>query len=653
MAERRNRKETTGGDWVESIASRSKRGAEEVRRVLERYNIKPRSEIAIPRRLTIRSVEFKGQKSVVGAQAPIDFEWTDLAPGLHAILSGRNLRGKTTLLFIMRWCLTGRRHLPSEMKEWFATVSLKFTLDKRSYEVRVSDAVKSEGQLIRFEEERELPVGVFASEDEFEEVMSAFFMSELGLERLKNHTVREGKSVDQEHDWPWLSTSMTIEPDPSVLFGSTALAAMPLRMMQMFVGMPMVGTRNDLTAVVGRLNHDARQAEELQKRARTHADARIVDLQKTLDETKKRIKSKPSMRELRDAVQKASVRYAACEEQLRRLKIVRTAVQADAFAAKESYDRARRELREFKESRDAGFIFRALKPECCPSCDEVITEQRRKTTEEQHICVVCGTPDRPEAMGLVAGEEERLVHAVAEAKSEWESQDARERSASRDVVGQEGRLQAAERECRQAEKAIEDPQPHLDAERECIRLEAQIEELRRPVGPGHAAHNDDREIILAAEAVAKDVMKPDQDKILARVSELTADYARRFGIENLEQLSIDGGPRMKLTKSGQSSYFTHQTAGEKVRLKVAATLAILKIAETEGVGRHPGLLLIDSPGANEMVTQDYEKLIGGLAELAVELPHLQIFITGIDKPAIRERVSFKNVRYAKGDKYLW
>jgi hypothetical protein len=651
MAERRKPKEA-GADWVESIASKSKRSVDEVRRALERYNIKPRAEIAIPHRLTIRSVVFTGQKSV-GAQTPIDFEWANLGPGLHAILSGRNLRGKTTLLSIMRWCLTGRRSLPSEMKEWFASVSLRFTLDERSFEVRLSDAVKSEGKLIRFDEEREIPVRVFASEDEFEEVMSAFFMSELGLERLTNHTVRDGKSVDQEHDWPWLSTAMTIEPDPGALFGSTALAAMPLRMMQMFVGMPLVGTRNNLTAAVGRLTHETRQAEELQKRARTQAEARIAELENGLDEARKRIQAKPSTRELRQAVQAANVRYAACEEQLRRLKIVRTAVGADASASKESYDRARRELREFRESRDAGFIFRALKPECCPSCDEVITEQRRKTTEEQHVCVVCSTPDRPQAAGLVAAEEARLVEAVEEAKAEWETQNGRAQSANQDVVDQEGRLLEAERECRRAEQAVEDPQPHLDAERDCIRLEAQIEELRRPLVMTREVEGDDRDILSAAETVAKDLMKPDQDVILTRVSELTANYARRFGIENLEKLSIDGATRMKLTKGGQQSYFSAQTAGEKVRLKVAATLAILKIAETEGVGRHPGLLLVDSPGANEMVAPDYEKLIAGLADLATELPHLQIFITGIDKPAIRERVPCSNLRYAEGDEYLW
>jgi len=279
MAERRKPKETSA-DWVESIASKSKRTAEDVREVLERYNIKPRTEIAIPRRLAIRSILFKGQKTV-SAQTPINFEWRDLGPGLHAIVSGRNLRGKTTLLSIMRWCLTGRRSLPSEMKEWFTTVSLRFTLDERSYEVRLSDAVKSEGKLIRFDEGREIAVRVFASEDEFEEVMSAFFMSELGLERLTNHTVRDGKSVDQDHDWPWLSTAMSIEPDPGALFGSMPLAAMPLRMMQMFVGMSLVGMRNDLTAAVGRLSHETKKAEEARKRVRAQAEGRIAELKKT------------------------------------------------------------------------------------------------------------------------------------------------------------------------------------------------------------------------------------------------------------------------------------------------------------------------------------------------------------------------------------
>jgi hypothetical protein len=42
MVERRKSRET-GADWVESIASKSKRSVDEVKQALERYNIKPKS----------------------------------------------------------------------------------------------------------------------------------------------------------------------------------------------------------------------------------------------------------------------------------------------------------------------------------------------------------------------------------------------------------------------------------------------------------------------------------------------------------------------------------------------------------------------------------------------------------------------------------
>jgi hypothetical protein len=641
-----------GAPWIESIAAKSKKTVEEVKAALDRHGIKPRAEIAIPRRLTVRSLSFTGHKTV-GAQAPINFVWPDLGPGLHAILSGRNLRGKTTVLSVFRWCLTGRRSLPSEMKEWFNTVSLKFNLDEKLYEVDISDAVASRGRLVRFDEGRAITVREFSSESEFEEVMSAFFMHELGLERLTNHTVRDGKSVDQDHDWPWLSTSMMIEPDPKALFGSHPLAAMPLRMMQMFVGMPWVGTRNDLISALSRVDHETKQTEELQTRASKQREGRIVELERDLEDARKRLQEVPSTRELRQAVLSANAKFATSEERVRRLKVLRTSAETDTASAKESFDRTRRDLRELKESTEAGFIFRALKPECCPSCDEVITEQRRKTNEESHVCVICATPDRPQSTSEAAAEEARLIEAVEQAKAEWERQSGRLQTAAQDFDDEEGRLRDAERECREAEEAIEAPQPHFEAERDCIRWEAQIEELRRPAVLVRETSGSDRDILAAADQVTKDWMKPDQEAILVRVSELAGEYARRFGIENLERLTIDGGTRMKLSKGGQQPYFSSQTAGERVRLKVAATLAILKIAETEGVGRHPGLLLVDSPGANEMVAPDYEKLITGLADLATELPHLQIFITGIDKPTIRDRVPCSNVRYAEGDEYLW
>ena len=68
-------------------------------------------------------------------------------------------------------------------------------------------------------------------------------------------------------------------------------------------------------------------------------------------------------------------------------------------------------------------------------------------------------------------------------------------------------------------------------------------------------------------------------------------------MEGLEGARLKGNTHLDLVKGGVTVPFGEQTAGEKARLKIATTLALIKIAEQRGIGRHPGLLLIDSPGA--------------------------------------------------------
>ncbi|WGI73336.1 hypothetical protein QC756_13275 [Sinorhizobium meliloti] len=141
-------------------------------------------------------------------------------------------------------------------------------------------------------------------------------------------------------------------------------------------------------------------------------------------------------------------------------------------------------------------------------------------------------------------------------------------------------------------------------------------------------------ILSAAEDVTKSIYKAEQDRILGLVSDLTAEYAREFGMVSLESVELNGAGQMRLVKLGSATSFRHQTDGEKARLKVAATLAMLKVAEREGVGRHPGLLLIDSPKSNEMIDKDYAMLIEGLTGLTEELKTVQVIITGIAQPVV-------------------
>jgi hypothetical protein len=108
-----------------------------------------------------------------------------------------------------------------------------------------------------------------------------------------------------------------------------------------------------------------------------------------------------------------------------------------------------------------------------------------------------------------------------------------------------------------------------------------------------------------------------------------------------------------LVKGGSETSYGNCTDGEKLRLKVAALLAMIKVGEASRVGRHPGLLMIDSPGAQEIAREDLDQLIGGLEEVSKEFGHLQVFIAAMSSPVVVDHVPAERMRHAAGDTPLW
>lgn len=643
---------------LEDVAKRAKRSVDDVRAVLGRHGINPRAGIAIPKHLIIRSIAFEGEKSGKGS-GPIKFRWPKaeqdiLGPGLWAITSHRNLRGKSTLLGMLKWCLNGRRAgvIPDEMDEWFQTVVCRFELAGQLYEVNLFDAVRSCGDLWRIEGERRIRVAPFASPGEFEATMSEFFMGQLGLQRIVvNAAAGDGQGYDQPHDWVWLSGAMVIDPNPNVLFGSVAIGGLATRMMQMYLGVPWTGTYNDIVAAEARVRNEAKHASQTADRARSQRQARIAELESELTDLATRLDGLPQEEDDRVALRAANRAFAEAEARQRAASIKLVEVGADVSAAKEALANARRELQDLQDSTAAGFVFRALKPVCCPSCDEVFTDERRAETQQNHVCVVCQTADKPGDDPKIR--EAELRTAVDEAKHQAGLQSDRYEEV-RSLVRKAGEdRDAAEQLSLEIERRLAAPSDRRDLELQIALVKAKVEEARRGDDPRAASGSSDDEVIKAAHTEFENAFKPTQAAVLKEVSDLIRDYAVRFGIENLEEASLKGNANLPLVKGGKPTSFGRQTAGERVRLKIAATLAILKVAETYGVGRHPGLLLIDSPGANEMVDKDYENLFKGLSEVARELKHLQVFIAAIESPIVKAAVPFANTLYAAGDEYLW
>jgi ABC-type ATPase with predicted acetyltransferase domain len=81
---------------------------------------------------------------------------------------------------------------------------------------------------------------------------------------------------------------------------------------------------------------------------------------------------------------------------------------------------------------------------------------------------------------------------------------------------------------------------------------------------------------------------------------------------------------------GAQSFFGKQSPGEQVRLRIAVVIALLRVGARLGISTHPGLVLIDSPKAEEVQDFDAAVVFKELAELAAS-NHIQVLITTADR----------------------
>jgi hypothetical protein len=112
---------------------------------------------------------------------------------------------------------------------------------------------------------------------------------------------------------------------------------------------------------------------------------------------------------------------------------------------------------------------------------------------------------------------------------------------------------------------------------------------------------------------------------------------------------------MRIEKGGVvAGAFSAQSPGERLRLRIATVIALLRVGTRLNIATHPGLLMIDSLRAEEVQDTDAHALLDSLVEIAADTPGLQILTTSIDQALPDARLPDDAVlRPAAGDDALW
>ncbi|NVO26811.1 hypothetical protein HJ526_05230 [Donghicola sp. C2-DW-16] len=641
------------GNWLETIAAKTELPLQETSQRLRKWGIVP-DRVARPApSFIIKRLAFSGDKKgeIVGR---IDLDWDGLGPGVWAVTSETNLRGKSSVLEIILWCLRGKpKGLQDDVRSWLSHVVLEFCIDAERYRVSF-DLLggKPNGRLERLdlggayhELER------FTSDEGFALVMAQFMMDTLDLDVLTSMQGGEGVKKKVEHGWPALSNVFYLGGEHKVLLGGDAeMAGLPARIFQMYVGLPWASTKAHVTTAKKEL--DQRQANAARETQRFEAEAKAAQerLEQDIVAARAQLATLPTEMTTAEALRHAGQSVTSATIKMAELQTRAAKADADAEKIIEVSLEDERAVRDLRESIVATRFFNGLKPKCCPRCETEVPTTRIRAEVSDLACSLCAEAI-PENLFEDVSEELEAAEAQAiaskSAADRAKATQAEARTAANEATKSLGAAQAQLAEVVRGS----DFAAKREAELELARLEGALRE--RSMAPKETLPDPDAELIAVAEKETAKAYDMGRTGIIDALNAEILPLARRLGIEALESVKLDSGGKMKVEKGGTSTSFTKVTAGERLRLQLATAIALLRVGRKLGIGRHPGLLVIDSPSKEEVSKVNLEALLAELRTIAEEIEALQVIVAGTDLDEIVGALGEEHCLIARGKEYVW
>lgn len=579
--------------------------------------------------LAIRRIAFSGVKRATKYKdGPYQFTWSDLGPGLFGILSpDANQIGKSTVLDVIVWALRGRpRSLKPEVRAWIDEVELEFTIGGERYCVSFTDLDGApQGKLVLQAPGPARTLQTFKGEDHFEQVMGNLMMERFALQPIPNvsHTGEEASQFT--HAWTAYVASMFIEGSHPAILGDVTTGALWWRMLQLFMGMPYAATHMALRNAVT-LDQAHAEGAAVARTAQARFSVEIKHLEGETRRLKDLLAKETGVAISARELDELSTQNAALVRESSDLQMRIAELEIASAALRIQRDEARATQRRLKEGAASRKVFAGLDPVCCPRCASAFEKERSLAEEAEGRCAVCDRStlnDDAEALeealeaARVRVEELQVVEKAAESKLD----------AARDELSTvvKSRTEVAGK-VRQAESQASEIRRRRELEDEALRVAGALDQLKALARRDVPDHSAERLVILkAAEQIAEARMKAASSHVMSKLGDEMVLIAQRFGFKGLESVTVRGNG-IQVCISGVSSYYSKQTPGQRLRLRIALVIAMMRMAHDTGFGHHPGLLLIDSPGSEELSEQDLLAMISEINQIAEETPNLQMFV---------------------------
>lgn len=647
--------------------------SEDVAKALRSRGIELARPLPARRELVVRRLYCAGTKTGTDTNDG-DFTFDmSLGRGPWAISSTINSAGKSSLLWALSFALRGEGFAEFSRPEtipWFRYVRSDFEVGGLAASVRlafdrpgrpstviligdsVDDLLALDG---REEHGPGVHVAAAAEPEETGSLIGRFMMERLGLQPVsmwvaepKAPKDQDGNrdSIQQVHGWPSFFYAIALNSaSGSVLLGPTAIGQLPVKLMQLFLDVPFT---SELARLNTALRAQAQETARVQRRAKEDEQARtakIEPLQAALEQARLRLKTlkstAPDTTILVKNVDEHAARFIALQETHRQTG----ENHAEAHRARLTDERVARRAR---QSSAARMLLGALEPEACPRCDHEIDDTRRAAEDAEHLCSVCAHP-------LPAMQEDEAARndALAQIDARLGGSRSAEQACKKALDKAAAELSIARVTYEQAVAKLAQAQSdawHTEfdsIQREVYQLEGALTVATRGANgapPALAAFIDDEAetyespedgvdetaILVKASEVLKEVVEQHSRALFAELNKEIVAIARDLGVTNLTSVSLSLGGQLGARKSGDKHSFAAFSPVDRLRMRIAVVVGMIRVGRNRGIMSHPGLLLIDAPTAEELAPEARHQVLQTIYDMGAEIPGMQVLITSIE-----------------------
>jgi len=607
--------------------------------------------------LSIRRLEITGSKVLTNEDDPIPIVYAqEFAPGVNVLLIEDNDVGKSSILKTIKFALTGDdSDYDADVKTWVTNIRLWFSLNVEQYLITISCSSESENELgVLYEGTKgNAPVGdpnkarvVFRVPNriELQESLRRFFFEKIGLSRLAwAMPGSQGQNAPSEAGTSWLTYFQALQiPDGGDRYllcdERHAIGNQEGLIFSSFLGLHLVEQLNWL----GVEGSKQQKLEKSTEGERSKLQSRLADLEKQESELKDRLEKLSRNLTLRrkgfidvgfqnrisvaqDAIRDRLAREVACQSEI--------ATIAESLSFLRSRESQLRELIELK------LHFTGLNVSLCPNCDADVSAEEVEREQKAHLCRLCNKPANDASSDELAArqaEADEIAGQVSEEVANRKRLRQQEKLLNQEIMQLREDVQNLEATAK--EKLAE----ALPTEEECNlrdrllhdagQVAAQILSVNQRLNEFATvgAFDESRKRILnKAREVLKDEASRRNQELLTRLSDLTKEVAQQIGAESITDVTCSSLGTVNLKKHGENVKFTGiKNQGERMRVKLAFFLAMIRLGSETGYGRHPGFLLVDQPGSAEMVPEDFlalAKVLHAIDESADERVQIMCF----------------------------